>query len=98
MATENPVVGTVPRWSKRMETEKKTKGNRLMQKLQVRLAGKSAPQITVRATLTGQASEMWGNLRRDAEGLGMDDPALLVALLDAGGPALRKVLKAIPRG
>ncbi len=80
-----------------MSTENTTKHSRLAQKIQVRLAGKSAPQVTVRATLTGQSSELWRDLRNDAEGLGMDDPALLVALLDAGGPALRKALRNISR-
>lgn len=81
-----------------METEKKTKGNRLMQKLQANLAGKSAGQVTVRATLTGPAAEMWRAIKIDSEGLGMDDLALMVALMDAGATSLRKVLKALPRG
>jgi len=80
-----------------MSTEQTTKNSRLTKKLQAMLAGKSAPQVTVRVTLTGAASELWAALRKDAEGLGMDDPALLVALLDAGGPALRKALKNLPR-
>lgn len=78
-------------------TKTKTKANRLAQKIAAGLAGKAAAQVTVKATLTGPASEMWVEIRKDAEGLGMDDQALLVALLDAGGSALRKALKAIPR-
>jgi hypothetical protein len=81
-----------------METEKKTKGNRLMQKIQANMAGKSAGQVTVRATLTGPAAEVWRAIKSDAEGLSMDDQTLMVALLDAGATPLRKVLKAIPRG
>ncbi len=75
----------------------KSKSNRLAQKIAASLAGKGAAQVTVKATLTGPASEMWVEIRKDAEGLGMDDQALLAALLDAGGATLRKALKAIPR-
>lgn len=81
-----------------METEQKTKSSRLAQKIQATLAGKASKQVTVRATLTGQASEAWTAIKGDAEGLGMDDLALVVALLDAGGVTLRKALRAIPRG
>lgn len=77
--------------------EQKTKTNRLMQKIQAGRAGKSSKPVTVRAALTGQAAETWAEIRKDAEGLDMDDQALLVALLDAGGASLRKALKGIPR-
>ena len=77
--------------------EQKTKENRLAKKIQAALAGKASAQVTVKATLTGPAAEVWAAIRNDAEGLGMDDQALLAALLDAGGAALRKALKAIPR-
>lgn len=79
-------------------TEQKTKANRLAGKIQAALAGKGAKQVTVRATLTGPAAEVWTAIKGDAEGLGMDDQALMAALLDAGGATLRKALKAIPRG
>lgn len=76
----------------------KTKSNRLAQKIQAALAGKASGQVTVKATLTGPAAEVWTAIRKEADGLGMDDQALVAALLDAGGAALRKALKAIPRG
>jgi hypothetical protein len=80
------------------KVEGKTKENRLAKKIQAALAGKASAQVTVRATLTGPAAEVWAAIKKDADGLGMDDQALMAALLDAGGAALRKALKAIPRG
>jgi hypothetical protein len=79
------------------ETEQKTRANRLAQKIQASLAGKASAQVTVRATLTGSAAEAWAAIKTDGKDLGMDDQALLAALLDAGGATLRKALKAIPR-
>lgn len=78
-------------------TEQKTKPNRLALRIQADLAGKASKPITVRAALTGQAAETWAEIRKDAEGLEMDDQALVVALLNAGEGALRKALRAIPR-
>lgn len=80
------------------KVEEKTKENRLAKKIQAALAGKASAQVTVRATLTGPAAEVWAAIKKDSDGLGMDDQALMAALLDAGGAALRKALKAIPRG
>lgn len=80
-----------------MEAATKTKANRLAQKIAAGLAGKASAQVTVKATFTGAAADVWAAIRKDADGLGMDDQALLVALLDAGGATLRKALKAIPR-
>lgn len=80
------------------KTEQKTKENRLAKKIQATLAGKASAQVTVKVTLTGTAAEVWLAIQKDAEGLGMDNKAILAALLDAGGSALRKALKAIPRG
>lgn len=80
------------------KVEQKTKANRLAQKIQATLAGKASHQVTLKATLTGSAAEVWAAIREDGKDLGMDDQALLVALLDAGGATLRKALKAIPRG
>ena len=84
-----------------MADEKKTrqsKTNRLAERIQTSLAGKASKPITVKATLTGTAAEVWVGLQKEAEGLGMTDQALLAALLDAGGVYLQKALKAIPRG
>jgi len=78
--------------------EQKTRENRLAKKIQATLAGKASAQVTLKATLTGTAAEVWTAIRKDSDGLGMDDQALLAALLDAGGAALRKALKTIPRG
>jgi hypothetical protein len=81
-------------------TEKRTrqtKTNLLATKIQANLAGKASQQITVKATLTGTAAEVWAAIQRDGEGLGLDDKAILVALLDAGGVTLRKALREIPR-
>ena len=80
-----------------MEAETKTRSNRLAKKIQLTLAGKASAQVTVKATLTGTAAETWLAIQKDAEGLGMDNKALIAALLDAGGATLRKALKAIPR-
>lgn len=80
-----------------VETQQKTRSNRLAQKIQASLAGKASAQVTVRATLTGPAAEVWAAIKADGKELGMDDQALLAALLDAGGVTLRKALKAIPR-
>lgn len=77
--------------------ETKTKTNRLARRIQASLAGKSARQATVRATLTGPAAETWIELRLAAEDLEMDDRALLAALIDAGAFSLRKALSQIPR-
>ena len=79
------------------KVEQKTKANRLAQKIQAALAGKVSTQVTVRATLTGPAAEVWAAIRADGKELGMDEQALMVALLDAGGAALRKALKSIPK-
>ena len=79
------------------KVEQKTKVNRLAQKIQAARAGKVSTQVTVRATLTGPVAELWKSMREEAKELGMDDAALMVALLDAGGAALRKALKSIPR-
>jgi hypothetical protein len=73
------------------------KTNRLADKIQAGLAGRASKPVVVRASLVGQAGETWAELRKDAEGLKMDDQALLVALLDAGSATLRKALRAIPR-
>lgn len=83
---------------KGQEAEPKTRSNRLAKKIAATLAGKASAQVTVKATLTGTAAEVWLAIQRDAEGLGMDNKAILAALLDAGGAALRKALKEIPRG
>ena len=80
-----------------MEAETKTRSNRLAKKIQLTLAGKASAQVTVKATLTGTAAETWLAIQKEAEGLGMDNKALIAALLDAGGATLRKALKAIPR-
>jgi hypothetical protein len=77
---------------------RQTKANLLATRIQATLAGKASQQITVKATLTGTAAEVWGAIRKDADGLEMDDKAILAALLDAGGATLRKALKEIPRG
>jgi len=74
-----------------------SKTDRLAKKIQAALAGKVSGQTTVKATLTGTAAETWAAIQGDARGLGMDDQALLAALLDAGGATLRKALKTIPR-
>lgn len=84
-----------------MADEKKTrqtKTNRLAERIQTNLAGKASKPITVKATLTGTAAEVWVGIQKEAEGLDMNDQALLAALLDAGGVYLQKALKAIPRG
>lgn len=83
---------------KGQEAEPKTRSNRLAKKIAATLAGKASAQVTVKATLTGTAAEVWLAIQKDAEGLGMDNKAILAALLDAGGAALRKALKEIPRG
>jgi len=80
------------------KVEQKTKTNRLALKIQASLAGKASSQVTVKVTLTGTMAEVWLAIQKDAEGLGMDNKAILAALLDAGGANLRKALKAIPRG
>ena len=80
-----------------MEAEQKTRSNRLAKKIQATLAGKASAQVTIKATLTGSAAEVWLAIQKDTEGLGMDNKAILAALLDAGGATLRKALKAIPR-
>ena len=80
-----------------MEAETKTRSNRLAKKIQLTLAGKASAQVTVKATLTGTAAETWLAIQKEAEGLGMDNKALIAALLDAGGATLRKALKAITR-
>lgn len=77
---------------------RQTKTNRLAEKIQASLAGKASAQVTVKATLTGPVAEVWAAIKKDADGLGMDDQAILAALLDAGGVTLRQALKAIPRG
>jgi len=77
---------------------RQTKTNRLATKIQAALAGKASHQVTVKATLTGSAAEVWAAILNDAKGLEMDDKALLAALLDAGAATLRKALKAVPRG
>ena len=79
------------------QTGPKARTNRLAQKIQASLAGKASAQVTVKATLTGPAAEAWTAIRKDADGLGMTDKAILAALLDAGATALRKALKAVPR-
>ena len=71
--------------------------NRLAKKIQASLAGKASAQVTVKVTLTGTVAEVWLAILRDAEGLGMDNKAILAALLEAGGANLRKALKEIPR-
>ncbi len=84
-----------------MADEKKTrqtKTNRLAERIQTNLAGKASKPITVKAILTGTAAEVWVGIQRDSEGLGMNDQAILVALMDAGAVYLQKALKAIPRG
>ncbi|WP_005034645.1 hypothetical protein [Holophaga foetida] len=83
--------------SEMSEMEPKELTNRLAKKIAASLAGRSASQATVKVTLTGTAAETWLAIQKDAEGLGMDNKALLAALLDAGGANLRKALKAIPR-
>jgi hypothetical protein len=79
------------------EMEATTRTNRLAQRIQASLAGRASKQVTVRGTLTGPAAEMWAALREEGKALGMEDTAILAALLDAGGVTLRKALRAIPR-
>jgi hypothetical protein len=82
---------------KDQEAEPKQRTNRLAKKIAASLAGKASRQVTVKVTLTGTAAEVWLAIVQDAEGLGMDNKAILAALLDAGGANLRKALKEIPR-
>ena len=82
---------------KDQEAEPKQRTNRLAKKIAANLAGKASHQVTVKVTLTGTAAEVWTAIQKDAEGLGMDNKAILVALLDAGGANLRKALKVISR-
>ena len=82
---------------KDQEAEPKQRTNRLAKKIAATLAGKASAQVTVKVTLTGTAAEVWLAIQKDADGLGMDNKAILAALLDAGGAALRKALKEIPR-
>jgi DNA polymerase III delta subunit len=79
------------------EAGQKPKTNKLAKRIQASLAGKASAQVTVKVTLTGTAAEVWLAIQKDAEGLGMDNKAILAALLDAGGANLRRALKEIPR-
>jgi hypothetical protein len=79
------------------EIGSKPRTNKLAKKIQASLAGKASSQVTVKVTLTGTAAEVWVAIQKDAEGLGMDNKALLAALLEAGGANLRKALKEVPR-
>jgi hypothetical protein len=45
------------------KVEEKTKENRLAKKIQASLAGKASAQVTVKATLTGPAAEVWAAIR-----------------------------------
>jgi hypothetical protein len=79
------------------ESKARSKTDQLAKKIQASLAGKTSGQVTIKATLTGPAAEVWQAIKEDAKDLNMNDRELLVALLDAGAFTLRKALKSIPR-
>lgn len=61
------------------------------------LAGRVAPAVTVRAKLTGSASDAWIALRAASEGLGLGDAELLALLVMHGSGPVREALQTAPR-
>ncbi|MBP1626960.1 MAG: hypothetical protein H6Q00_1435 [Holophagaceae bacterium] len=76
---------------------RQTRSSRLARQIEAQLAGRSSGQVTLKVTLTGPAAEHWRAIVVAAEGLHLDNRALVAALLEAGGTALRRALQVIPR-
>ena len=76
---------------------KQGRADRLAAKIAATLDGKSSGSVKLQATLTGPAADAWRGIKEAAEGLKMDDTALLAVLLDAGTSTVRQALKKVPR-